>query len=227
MKKTGLFSLGIWVFVFVFLSGQAVYSEETTSAKKIVLPQVPDQGSISLEEALWKRESVRAFRADTPSWEQIGRLLWAAQGITRPDSKKRTAPSAGAFYPLELYVVLSDGVYHYLPLEHAVETIREGNAWEKLSQAGLKKSAVYESPCVFLLLADFERATSKFRDQATRYIYLEAGHAAQNLLLQATVLGLGCVPVGVALDAKTGEALEIPGSLKPVYVIATGFPQAK
>lgn len=206
-------------------NGQAVYSEETTTSPKIVLPQVPIQGSISLEEALWKRESVRAFRADALAWEQIGRLLWAAQGITRPDSKKRTAPSATAFYPLELYVVFPEGVYHYLPLEHAVETIQEGNVWEKLSQAGLKKSAVYESPCVFLFMADFERATSKFRDQATRYIYLEAGHAAQNLLLQAAALGLGCVPVGVPLDVKTSEALGVSGSLKPVYIIATGFPK--
>lgn len=223
MTRTRSLVTGISIFMLVSLNGLFVSAQDAAQPEKRILPKVLEKGAISLEELLWKRQSVRAFSNQVPSWEQIGQMLWAAQGVNRPNEKKRTAPSAGATYPLEMYVTIPDGVYRYLPNEHAVVQTKKGNPWEELSKAGFKPASVYQSPCVFVIGAEFERTSKRFGDEATRYVHLEGGHAAQNLLLQAEALGLSTVPIGVALNRQVCDLLGIPKEQKPIYVIATGL----
>ena len=129
----------------------------------IELPPPAVQGSLSLEEAIARRVSVRSFQDRELTWEQIGQLLWVAQGMNRLGTRYRTVPSAGALYPLEIYAVVPDGVYHYLPGNHTAVRIQEGDARKTLSDAGLKQDSIREAGCVFVICAVFERTQSQVR----------------------------------------------------------------
>jgi len=181
-------------------------------------------GGVSLESALLHRRSVRDFTEEPLSDEEVSQLLWAAQGVTSPQGG-RTAPSAGALYPLEVYVVTADGVFHYLPAHHQAEMHARGDRRGSLQAAGLSQSAIGAAPAVFVIAAVFARTQGKYGERATRYVYLEAGHAAQNLLLQAVALDLGGVPIGAFADAQVSLALDLPGNHEPLYLIPIGHPR--
>ena len=215
----------ILIFGILFFSLPAGYSENA-AGEKIQLTKPLTKSAISLEEAFWKRHSVRAFTDKVPSWEQVGQLLWAAQGINRPESKQRTVPSAGATYPLELYVILPTGMYRYLPDEHAVVKTFSGDTKKLLREAGFGEKPFFASPCVFFFCARFERVSGKFGPEETpRYVYLEAGHAAQNLLLQLIPLEMVGVPIGAVVKPEAQKTLGIPPDQKTVYILAVGFPK--
>jgi SagB-type dehydrogenase family enzyme len=156
-------------------------------------------------------------------------LLWAAQGVTNQRGF-RTAPSAGALYPLELYVVagrvdgLGAGVYHYLPGPgtggHRLERVEAGATLAQLSEAALGQESVRDAAAAVVFSSVTSRTAAKYADRALRYTTLEAGHAAQNLLLQATALGLGAVPVGAFYDNEVREL--IGADALPLYVIPVG-----
>jgi SagB-type dehydrogenase family enzyme len=188
------------------------------------LPAPRQQGDVSLEEAIASRRSVREFTAEPLSLEEISQLLWAAQGITDPRGL-RTAPSAGALYPLELYVAVEEGVYHYVPQSHSLSVVlqedRRGDVWE----AGLRQDALAEAPAIFVVAAVYERTEAKYGDRAERYVKLEAGHAAQNILLQAVALKLGAVPIGAFYDDQVQAALHLPADHEPLYLIPVGHPR--
>jgi SagB-type dehydrogenase family enzyme len=188
------------------------------------LPPPRLEGEISLEETLAARRSVRSFTSDPLTWEEIGQLLWAAQGITR-DWGARTAPSAGALYPLELYVATPRGLYHYVPQGHQVTTVIDGDLRSELWRVSLKQDAVRQAPAVFILAAVYERTAGKYGERAERYVHLEAGHAAQNLLLQAVALDLGGVPIGAFTDDKVQSVLGLPPDHEPLYVVPVGHPR--
>jgi SagB-type dehydrogenase family enzyme len=190
----------------------------------IDLPDPHLQGEVSLEETLTGRRSVRSFDDTVLTWEQIGQLLWAAQGITS-DWGGRTAPSAGALYPLELHVVTVEGIYHYFPQGHRVVHTPALGVRQELWAAGIKQDAIRQAPAVFAIAAVHERTSGKYGDRAPRYVHLEAGHAAQNLLLQAVALGLGAVPVGAFYDEKVQRALSLPDDHQPLYLIPVGHPR--
>jgi SagB-type dehydrogenase family enzyme len=156
----------------------------------LALPAPRLASDVSLEEALARRRSVRAYSGEPLTLKEIGQLLWAAQGITH-ERGYRTAPSAGALYPLELYVATDSGLYHYLPRGHEAEKRRIEDWRAPLCQAALSQDAVCQAPAVFVVTAVYERTEAKYGQRAERYVWLEAGHAAQNLLLQAVALGLG------------------------------------
>ena len=217
-------SVGGAAILTVFAVSSAIASD-TATEEKIMLPKPKMTSEVSLEETLGKRQSVRSFAEKAPKWEQVGQLLWAAQGINRPGTRFRTAPSAGALYPLEIYAVLPDGVYHYLPKDHAVIKTHSGDMRKALSDAGLRQEAIQEAACVFVICAVFERTSQKYGDRATRYVYLEAGHAAQNLLLQTVSLGMAGVPIGAMVDQEAQQVLGVPKSEKVIYILATGFPE--
>jgi SagB-type dehydrogenase family enzyme len=180
-------------------------------------------GEKTLEEAIASRRSVREFTDDVLSWQDLSQLLWAAQGIT--DARGlRAAPSAGALYPLEVYAVLPDGAYRYVPASHAVELLSEDDLREELWQAGLRQDALRQAPAVFVIAAVYERTEAKYGERAERYVKLEAGHAAQNLLLQAVVLELGAVPIGAFYDDRVQAALSLPADHQPLYLIPVGHP---
>jgi SagB-type dehydrogenase family enzyme len=197
----------------------------TSTPTVIELPEPRLKGTLTLEETLAKRRSVRKFNDVELTQAEIGQLSWAAQGITHP-AGMRTAPSAGALYPLELYVVTPSGTYHYEPEGHRLTLVLEGDARPALHEAALGQEAVLEAPAVFVITAIYERTAQKYgEERSPRYVHLEAGHAAQNLLLQAVALDLGAVPMGAFYDEDVQKVLELPPDHAPLYLIPVGHPQ--
>jgi SagB-type dehydrogenase family enzyme len=193
-----------------------------TSARSLPLPRL--EGTVSLEEALSARRSVRDYTDEALTWEEIGQLLWSVQGITR-DWGGRTAPSAGALYPLETYAVTAEGLYHYQPAGHQVTPTPKLGVRQALWEAGLKQDYIRQAPAVFVIAAVYERTARKYGERAGRYVHLEAGHAAENLLLQAVALGLGGVVIGAFYDDKVQAALDLPRDHEPLYLIPVGHPK--
>lgn len=200
-------------------------SGQIQSPDRTRLPAPVRAGRMSLEEALARRRSVREFRAKPLTPEQLGQLLWAAQGITHPEGL-RTAPSAGALYPLEVYLVTASGLFAYDPRRHELDRRSDRDLRSALCQAALAQESVREAPAVFVIAALYERTEKKYGPTRTpRYVHLEAGHAAQNLLLQAVALGLGAVPIGAFSDAQVQRVLSLPAAEQPIYVIPVGYPR--
>ena len=189
----------------------------------VQLPQAHRESDMSLEETLALRRSVRRFTNEELSIEEIAQLLWAAQGVTR-DWGARTAPSAGALYPLEVYVATPQALLHYLPTGHQAQTLAEEDLRESVWRASLRQDAVRDAPAVFIIAAVYERTEGKYGQRATRYVHLEAGHAAQNILLQAIALGLSGVPIGAFHDQELQSVLSLPDDHEPLYVIPVGHP---
>lgn len=186
------------------------------------LPPPTVEGHMSLEEALAQRRSVREFAPRSLTWGEVGQLLWAAQGVTHP-AGLRTAPSAGARYPLETYIVLPEGVYHYRPQEHQLRLHLAGDRRAALHAVALRQDAVLHAPAVIVIAADYRRTAERYGTERTpRYVHMEVGHAAQNVLLQAVALGLGAVPVGAFYDNEVQRALALPAEHEPLYLIPVG-----
>jgi len=190
---------------------------------EIALPAPRLDSDVSLEETLQQRRSVRAYSKEPLTLEEIGQLFWAAQGITYA-SGLRTAPSAGALYPLELYAATDDGLYHYVPQGHRAQLRRVAGWRAALCRAALSQSAVCQAPAIFVVTAVYARTAGKYGERAERYVALEAGHAAQNLLLQAVALDLAAVPVGAFYDEQVQAALGLPADHQPLYLLPVGHP---
>jgi SagB-type dehydrogenase family enzyme len=198
-------------------------------ATVVALPEPARAGETSLEEALGQRRSGREYADEPLTRRELGQLLWAAQGITS-DEGGRTAPSAGALYPLELFAVTRDvegidpGVWRYQPEEHALSPVREGDRTAALRAASLDQSPVGEAPASIVIAGVQERTEVKYGERSERYVILEAGHAAQNLVLQATALGLAAVTIGAFDDAEVQQVLGLAADEDPLYVIPVGRP---
>jgi SagB-type dehydrogenase family enzyme len=189
--------------------------------ERISLSAPTRYGRQSLEETLSHRRSVRRYDTRALTWEELGQMMWAAQGTTSEEGF-RTAPSAGALYPLERYAVVAGGVYRYDPANHAVIKTADGDRRERLYEAALRQEAVRQAPALFVLAAVYERTAAKYGQRAERYVHLETGHAAQNLLLQADALGLGAVPIGAFHDEQVQSAIGLPTEQQPLYLIPVG-----
>lgn len=188
------------------------------------LPAPAVVGGTSLTEALADRRSIRSYTNQILTSLEISQLLWATQGVTN-DKGYRTAPSAGAKFPLELYLVTNTGHYHYEPDEHSLTVMGTEDPRKDLSDASLYQDEVKEAPAVFVVAAVYERTAEKYGSRRSgRYVMLEAGHACQNLLLQAVALGLGGVPMGAFYDDKVQDALGLPLDHAPLYVVPIGHP---
>jgi SagB-type dehydrogenase family enzyme len=187
------------------------------------LPPPAQTGNRSLEEVVASRRSKRAFSEQSLTTGQLSQLLWAAQGVTSPLGF-RAAPSAGALYPLELYVISVEGLFHYRSDRHSLAVLSEADMREEVWQAGLEQAALRDAPAVFLLAAVFGRTEARYGEKAERYVFMEAGHAAQNLLLQAVALGLGGVPIGAFYEEALRDDLGLPEEHIPVYLIPVGHP---
>lgn len=187
------------------------------------LPEPRSRGEQSLEATLATRRSVRDFAGEPLTDAEISQLLWAAQGIT-DSTGLRTAPSAGALYPLELYLATASGLYRYASSMHQLSRRSERDLRSALQAAALGQEAVGDAPAVFVITAVSARTRDKYGARAQRYVHMEAGHAAQNLLLQATALDLGGVPVGAFDDKRLSEVLELAVNEDPLYLIPVGRP---
>jgi SagB-type dehydrogenase family enzyme len=189
----------------------------------IVLPPPADRG-VTLARALEARRSVRDFSARPLAQVEMSQLLWAAQGITHPDGH-RTAPSAGALYPLELYVATSEGVFHYLPPGHRLARLENTDVRAGMQRAALGQPAVGSAPAVFVVAAVYPRTAAKYgAERGARFVHIEVAHVAQNLLLEAVALGLGAVPVGAFDDLALARVLGLPPDQAPLYLIPVGEP---
>jgi SagB-type dehydrogenase family enzyme len=202
-------------------TGGPMKSIQENKGEVIILPAPEKRGSLSLEEALYKRESVRSFSPDPLTVKEISQILWAAQGTTRHWGG-RTSPSAGALYPLEIYMALREGLYEYVPGQHQMLQVANRNFMASLSDAALGQGCVREAPAIVIITAVYERIERKYGSRGERYVKIEVGHAAQNILLQAVSLGLSAVPVGAFHDEKVRRILSLPDDHKPLYLIPVG-----
>ncbi len=196
--------------------------DDLTMSTIITLARPNQDGFMSLERAMSSRRSHRDFSPQALSLEQIGQLAWAAQG-QESGGRYRTAPSAGATYPLELFVVTGDGLFRYLPADHALEKLAEEDPRAMLAAAAWKQEFVEAAPLTLVFAAEYSRTTLRYGQRGIRYVHMEAGHAAQNVHLQAEALGLGSVAVGAFDDASVGDVLSLPESLEPVYMVTVGY----
>jgi len=192
------------------------------------LPAPGLQSGVSLEEAFLKRRSIREYANLPLTIEEGSQLLWAAQGITGKEGGGRTAPSAGALYPLEVYLVvgnirnLAPGVYRYRPENHELVMVRGGDLRAELAMAASEQVCVKEGAIDIVFTAVYERTTRKYGERGIRYVHIEAGHSAQNVCLQATALNLGAVTVGAFSDEQVRSILDIPQVEVPLYIIPVG-----
>jgi len=188
----------------------------------IKLNKPEQKSSMSLEHAIAIRRSRRNFLSEALTFEQIGQLCWAAQGL---DAKTgyRTAPSAGATYPLELFIVSDMGLFRYSPDEHTLEKLQEQDLRSALASTAWGQKFIKTAPLSLVFTADFSRTTNHYGKRGIRYVYMEAGHAAQNVYLQAESMGLGAVAIGAFEDAFVSKALSLPSELEPVYIVTVGY----
>jgi SagB-type dehydrogenase family enzyme len=196
--------------------------------KNIKLPEPKYNSNTSIEQALLKRRSVREYKNKALTLNEISQLLWSAQGITEPRMGFRTAPSAGALYPLELYVVignvdgLANGIYKYNPHGHGLILVVKGDKRDELCNAALGQLYVKEAAAVIVFSAVYSRITWKYGERGIRYTHIEVGHAAQNVYLQAVSLNLGTVAIGAFNDKEVKKIMNMDDKEEPVYIMPVG-----
>lgn len=214
--------LKILAFIISLLLTSQLYAETA-----IDLPKPRQKSNISLEEALSKRRSIREFSREALTLQEVSQLLWSAQGITN-SKNGRTAPSAGALYPIKIYLVvgsvknLAVGVYRYEPFKHQIVKTKEGDLRESLSEASLWQPWVKNAAVNIVITAVYEITTRKYGERGIRYVHIEVGHVAQNVLLQAVALELGAVPVGAFYDSEVKKILGLKENEQPLYIIPIG-----
>lgn len=193
----------------------------------IVLPSPRLDGTISLEQAIAKRRSIRQYASTPLSLADLSQLCWAAQGKTDAEGR-RAAPSAGALYPLDLYVIaenvsgLEPGIYRYGSRDHSLTLVRLGRVRKDLADAALSQEAVRQAPATLVLSATASRTTTKYGERGIRYIHMEAGHAAQNVALEAVALGLGSLTVGAFQDDEVNTILGLSKDQESLYLLPVG-----
>ena len=193
----------------------------------IKLPEPKHDSDVSIEETLVRRRSIRDYTHEPLTLEEVSQLLWAGQGITS-DWGGRTAPSAGALYPIELYVIVGDvknlaaGLYKYKPERHELVMVLEGDIRSRLADAALGQSPVKHGVVDIVLTSVNHRTTRKYGDRGIKYVLIEIGHAGQNICLQATALELGSVMIGAFHDEEVSSLLKLPREETPLYIIPIG-----
>lgn len=216
---------------YLFISPRSREDDKVMEISGVVeLPEPVTRGEMSVEEAILQRRSVRSFDDTSLDLEELSQILWATQGITDQTQGFRAAPSAGATYPLEVYVVvgsngivgLEEGLYRYEPIGHNLEQKLKGDLRSDLRNAALGQGFIGEAPVNIIITGIYERTTARYRDRGVRYVHMEAGHAAQNLYLQVESLGLGTVVVGAFRDDEVRELLGLSPDQEPLYIIPIG-----
>ena len=190
---------------------------------EIRLPKPNLTSRKSLEETISQRRSVRNYQSKPLTIEEISQILWAAQGITKRNSGFRAAPSAGALYPIEIYLLNKEGLFNYLVEEHSLKRVASYDLRKELTRACLVQNFIAQAPISIVICALFERITPRYGQRGVRYTYVETGHIAQNIHLQAVSLGLSSVPVGAFDDEAVKNALRLPENQQVLYIIPLGY----
>ncbi len=223
-----VFILAVSPFLFPGCASSNPHDRPADSGPIIELPQPRLTGAISVEQALKSRRSVRSFKPEPLTLGELSQLLWAAQGVS--GVHYRTAPSAGALYPLEVYVAaenvegLAAGVYRYNPESHALSEVRKGDVLKSLSRAAYWQEHAGAGAIAIVFSAVYERTTGKYGQQGIRFAHMEAGHAAQNVYLQAEALDLGTVVIGVFMDGWVKRVLRMGDNERPLSIMPVGRP---
>ena len=198
--------------------------------REVVLPAARRDRGLALEKALSERRSAREFTAAALRLTDIAQLLWAAQGVTAPDGC-RTAPSAGALYPLEALLVairveeLLSGTYRYDGATHRLVRTSGEDCSAELARAAYGQTWLRDAGVIVVLTGIEGRTRRKYGERGVRYVHMEAGHAAQNILLQAVSLGLGAAVVGAFDDEQVRTVLALDAAERPLYLIPVGWPR--
>ena len=221
MKRLAIFAIILAVFAAICV-GQR--KSRVSPLKIIQLSEPRLTGPVSLEQALARRRSVRRFTSQPLNFTQIGQLAWAGQGITEKQRGFRTAPSAGAIYPIKLYFVTQEGMFVYNSDEHSLEEIFKGDMRRRLAAAALGQQVVADAACDIIIAGSVKKVAAKYGNKARRYMLLEAGHIAQNILLQTVSSELGSVPVGAFDIRDVSRICKLPITLEPIYIICVGYP---
>ncbi|MFO7951472.1 MAG: SagB/ThcOx family dehydrogenase [Bacillota bacterium] len=210
------------------------YKEYPADLERITLEEPDRSGGTPLFEVLQKRRSERNYKTRPLSKKELSQVIWAAQGVTRATGyhQFRTAPSAGALYPVETYCVINrvsemkPGVYHYQVPEHSLALLKEGDYGTELAQAGLGQAMIRDAAFVLVFSALVERAKWKYDQRAYRYIYMDAGHIAQNAALAAVSLDLGSCQIGAFFDQEVNKVIEVDGEEETaIYMTTIGEPR--
>lgn len=218
----------ICLAILLGTGGDAGMAQQRKSSDGILkLPEPRYTGEVSVEQALKQRRSVRAFSRQPIKTEELSQLLWAAQGIT-DSGGLRTAPSAGALYPLEVYAIVADvqgmdaGVYRFIPDNHSLELKIKTDVRQELSRAALNQVFIRQAPVTIVITGIYDRLRTRYRERGIRYTDMEAGHASQNIYLQAETLGIATVAVGAFHDESVSEILRLAPQEKPLYLMPIG-----
>jgi SagB-type dehydrogenase family enzyme len=199
-------------------------ASDEQEGRRIGLPKITGGGGFPVEEALRTRRSVREFTGESLDLGTISRLLWAAQGVTEERHGLRTAPSAGATYPLELYVATVKHLARYDPEGHGLIVTLEEDVRTELARAALGQPWVEKAPAVFVFAAVVSRTATRYGERAERYVKIEVGSASENLMLQAVALGLGSVAVGAYDDESVKQVLQLPDEQEVFLIVPVGRP---
>jgi SagB-type dehydrogenase family enzyme len=204
----------------------------TNKPKLLKLPSPIPRGGSSLEEVIFQRRSVRNFSPDPILLFHLSQILWSAQGITHSENNLRAIPSAGGTYPLEIYVVIGDhgveqidsGVYHYDVVEHALSLhLAEDIRW-KLASAALGQDSIAEAPVSLIICAIYDKTLGRYSARGERYVYMEVGHAGQDVYLQEAAMRLGTVAIGAFHDSEVQQVLQVDNNVRPIYIMPVGKP---
>ncbi|MBP7703002.1 MAG: SagB/ThcOx family dehydrogenase [Candidatus Hydrothermae bacterium] len=204
------------ILICILIAGESIM---------IKLPDPVKDSKFSVERAINERRSIRTYKDAPLTLKEVSQLLWASQGTVA--SGRRAAPSAGATYPLEIFFVagnvegLKPGLYRYKNKEHSLELIREGDFRKPISDRALRQDMILKAPATIVVSAVFERTRARYGTRAERYVHMEAGHVGENIMLQATALGLGTVPVGAFIDSEVKSVLGIKED--PLYLFPVGW----
>ncbi len=217
--------------LWALIAGMSNFVERAVAMEKInetiELPGPMQDSNYSLERALSERRSVREFLQVPITLAQLSQLLWAAQGIT--DARGyRTAPSAGALYPLEIYVIAGDvtdlpvGMYKYRPDDHTLLKLASDDRRKQMERAALGQDWVRENAALIVFSSVDSRTTGRYGKRGIRYVHIEVGHAAQNVMLQAEAIGLGAAVVGAFNDKLVDEILDLSKNERAIYLMPIG-----
>jgi len=220
--------LVLFTFVAIFFK-EKPKQENRIGKNEISLPQPLYKSQTSLEEALLSRKSIREYKQEPISLEELSQLLWAAQGMTR-EWGGRTAPSAGGIYPIQVYVVVKNvddverGVYLYDAKNHSLILLSKGDFSKSLMSAVLNQRWIGDAALNFVITGNYNKTVSKYGERGIMYVHLEAGHVSQNIYLQAAALNLGTVAVGAFDDEEVRKIIHVDKEETPLYVMPVGRP---
>ncbi len=244
MKRFALFSLGLVLLAALLLAGITLIiqirerpadnensNSETVFVRQTVMLPDPDlEGLLPLEQAINQRRSVRSYSQKELSLAAISQILWSAQGITDQARGLRTVPSAGALYPLEIYLAagkvngLNSGIYLYNPQQNQLHEVQSGDRRSELYTAALSQRPVLDAPASIIIAGVYQRTQTKYGDRAEKYVHIEAGHAGQNICLQVISLDLTTVPIGAFHDQEIKKLIGMPEEETPLYIFPIGYP---